>query len=121
MVIHTQQSHSHINADKFSNARLFRGHALADVDALVYTSFQDSLLTGIAIHKIPVTIVLMSLFAQASYSKIKSFGYITIFAVMAPLGTLSGNLIQELSLYNKEIMAIVVFLTHFYHYPLRKL
>ena len=27
---------------------------------------------------------------------------------MAPLGTLSGNLIQELSLYNKEIMAIVV-------------
>ena len=85
------------------------GMPLADVDAHGHTHhFQDSLLTGIAIHKIPVTIVLMSLFAQAGYSKIKSFGFIAIFAVMAPLGTLSGNLIQELSLYNKEIMAIVV-------------
>ena len=70
--------------------------------------FQDSLLTGVAIHKIPVTIVLMSLFAQAGYSKMISFGFVAIFALMAPLGSLSGNLIQELSLYNKEIMAIVV-------------
>ena len=38
----------------------------------------------------------------------KSFGFIAMFAGMAPLGTLSGNLIQELSLYNKAIMAIVV-------------
>ena len=70
--------------------------------------FQDSLLTGIAIHKIPVTIVLMSLFTQAGYPKIKSFSLIVIFALMAPLGTLSGNLIQEISMYNREIMAIVV-------------
>ncbi len=42
------------------------GMPLADVDADGHTHhFKDSLLTGIAIHKIPVTIVLMSLFAQA--------------------------------------------------------
>jgi len=70
--------------------------------------FEDSLLTGIALHKIPVTIVLMSLFAQAGFSKMKSFILIGIFALMAPLGTLSGNVVQELSQYHREIMAIVV-------------
>jgi len=70
--------------------------------------FEDSLLTGIALHKIPVTIVLMSLFAQAGFSKMKSFILIGLFALMAPLGTLSGNMVQELSQYHREIMAIVV-------------
>ena len=70
--------------------------------------FEDSLLTGIALHKIPVTIVLMSLFAQAGFSKMKSCILIGLFALMAPLGTLSGNMVQELSQYHREIMAIVV-------------
>ena len=70
--------------------------------------FESSLLTGIALHKIPVTIVLMSLFSQAGFSKIKSFILIGVFALMAPLGTLSGNLVHELSYYHREIMAIVV-------------
>lgn len=73
-----------------------------------HAPFEGSLLTGIALHKIPVTIVLMSLFAQAGFSKMKSFVLIGIFALMAPLGTLSGNLVQELSYYHREIMAIVV-------------
>lgn len=112
-----EHGHSHIHNKAIPISMLIslaihaylEGMPLADVDAHGHTHhFQDSLLTGIAIHKIPVTIVLMSLFAQAGYSKIKSFGFIAIFALMAPLGTLSGNLIQELSLYNKEILAIVV-------------
>ena len=74
----------------------------------VHSDFEESLLTGIALHKIPVTIVLMSLFTQAGFSKTKSFILIGIFALMAPLGTLSGNLVQELSYYHREIMAIVV-------------
>ena len=73
-----------------------------------HNSFEGSLLTGIALHKIPVTIVLMSLFSQAGFSKLKSFTLIGIFAIMAPLGALSGNFIHELSYYHKEIMAIVV-------------
>ena len=73
-----------------------------------HADFEGSLLTGIALHKIPVTIVLMSLFSQAGFSKTKSFLLIAIFAAMAPLGTLSGNLVQELSYYHREIMAVVV-------------
>jgi zinc transporter ZupT len=73
-----------------------------------HSDFEGSLLTGIALHKIPVTIVLMSLFAQAGFTKTKSFLLIGVFAAMAPLGTLSGNLVQELSYYHREIMAVVV-------------
>jgi zinc and cadmium transporter len=72
-----------------------------------HAHFEDSLLTAIALHKIPVTIVLMSLFSQAGFSKTKSFVYIGIFALMTPLGALSGNLFHELSHYHREIMAIV--------------
>ena len=77
-------------------------------DSYIHNHFDNSLLTGIALHKIPVTIVLMSLFAQAEYSKMKSLILISIFALMTPLGAVSGNMIQELSLYHKEIMAIVI-------------
>ena len=74
----------------------------------VNSDFEGSLLTGISLHKIPVTIVLMSLFTQAGFSKTKSFILIGVFALMAPLGTLSGNFVQELSYYHREIMAVVV-------------
>ena len=74
----------------------------------VNSDFEGSLLTGITLHKIPVTIVLMSLFTQAGFSKTKSFILIGVFALMAPLGTLSGNFVQELSYYHREIMAVVV-------------
>tara|TARA_B100000900_G_C20593330_1_gene722397 strand:+ start:1108 stop:1809 length:702 start_codon:yes stop_codon:yes gene_type:complete len=72
------------------------------------SDFEGSLLTGIALHKLPVTIVLMSLFTQAEFSKRKSFILIGIFAIMAPLGTLSGNFVQEINYYHREIMAVVV-------------
>jgi zinc transporter ZupT len=71
-------------------------------------NFENSLLTGIALHKVPVTIVLMSLFTQANYSILKSIVFICFFAVMAPLGSLTGHLIQEIGQYIQEIMAIVV-------------
>ena len=74
----------------------------------VNSDFEGSLLTGITLHKIPVSIVLMSLFTQAGFSKTKSFILIGVIALMAPLGTLSGNFVQELSYYHREIMAVVV-------------
>ena len=112
-----EHGHGHLNNKSIPISMLvslaihayLEGMPLADVNAHGHAHhFQDSLLTGIAIHKIPVTIVLMSLIAQAGYSKTKSYIFIAIFALMAPLGTLSGNLIQEISQFNKEIMAIVV-------------
>ncbi len=73
-----------------------------------HNHYHNSLLMGIALHKIPVTIVLMSMFAQAGYSRLKTFILISLFALMAPLGTLTASVIQEVSNYHREITAVVV-------------
>jgi zinc transporter ZupT len=73
---------------------------------------EDMLLIGIVIHNIPITIVLMSLFLSAGYSKIKSFYFLFWFALAAPLGSVfsyfGGTLINDIELYYKVIMAFVV-------------
>jgi zinc transporter ZupT len=74
----------------------------------VHENFEYSLLSAIALHKIPVTIVLMSLFTQAKFSTLKSIVLISFFAIMAPLGILTGNLVQDIGHYHKEIMAVIV-------------
>lgn len=72
-----------------------------------------SLLVGIVIHKIPIAVVLMSLFLNSGSSRIRAYILITIFALAAPLGALLGGSIGELlnmdiEYYYKIIMAILV-------------
>jgi len=73
---------------------------------------QQSLLIGIIIHKIPIAIVLMSLFLNSNYSKKKSFFLLLIFALAAPAGNilsqLLGGYIQDIEQYFKYILAIIV-------------
>lgn len=68
----------------------------------------NALLTGILLHKAPVSIVLLSLFLQSGMSKIKAYFLLLLFALMTPLGVYSGNLFTELSNYANEIMAVVI-------------
>ena len=68
----------------------------------------NALLTGILLHKAPVSIVLLSLFLQSGMSKIKAYFLLLLFALMTPLGVYSGHLFTELSNYANEIMAIVI-------------
>ena len=65
----------------------------------------NALLTGILLHKAPVSIVLLSLFLQSGMSKIKAYFLLLLFALMTPLGVYSGDLFTELSNY---IMAVVI-------------
>ena len=51
------------------------------------------LLFGILLHKIPVSIVLVSLLLQSNVSKQKAFLWLLIFAVIAPLGLGAGHLV----------------------------
>jgi len=69
---------------------------------------EQALLTGIVLHKAPVSIVLLSLFLQSGMGKLKSYFLLIVFSIMAPLGMYSGTLFQELSNYSNEIMAIVI-------------
>ena len=68
----------------------------------------NGLLTGIIMHKLPVSIVLLTIFLQNGTSKIKAYFYLLIFAIMAPLGVLASSFIDNINTYNNEIMAIVI-------------
>ena len=68
----------------------------------------NALLTGILLHKAPVSIVLLSLFLQSGMSKIKAYFLLLLFALMTPLGVYSGqHFLKDLSI-AEEIMAVVI-------------
>ena len=67
----------------------------------------DALLTGIALHKIPVSIVLLSMFIQSGM-KTYAYALLFLFAIMSPLGAFISNYISHLGQFYNEIMAIVV-------------
>jgi len=71
-------------------------------------SAHNALLTGIVLHKAPVSIVLFSLFLQSGMKKTKAYFLLLLFALMTPLGVYSGHLFNELANYANEIMAIVI-------------
>ena len=67
----------------------------------------NALLTGILLHKAPVSIVLLSLFLQSGMSKIKAYFLLLLFALMTPLGVYSGHLFTELSNYENQIRRVL--------------
>lgn len=72
-------------------------------------SINNSLLLGIILHNIPVSIVFVSMLLHSHMSKSKAFIFLLALALMAPLGTLAGNNPFLLSLISYEkLMAIVV-------------
>lgn len=68
----------------------------------------DSLLSAIALHKIPVSIVLTHMLMQSKLSRVKVILFITFFAFTTPLGSLISHYISNISAYHREIMAIVI-------------
>tara|TARA_B100000700_G_C14984146_1_gene827918 strand:- start:113 stop:808 length:696 start_codon:yes stop_codon:yes gene_type:complete len=69
---------------------------------------QEALLTGIVLHKAPVSIVLFSLFLQSGMKKMQAYFLLFLFALMAPIGVFSAHLFTDLNQYSNEIMAIVI-------------
>ena len=68
----------------------------------------NALLYGIVLHKLPVSIVLMTFFLQSNMKKKKTYLLLFLFAIMAPLGVFAGSLFTSLAAYHDEIMAIVI-------------
>ena len=63
---------------------------------------------GIAIHHLPIAIILTTFFVQAQLNKKAIFAFMITFAMMTPLGTLASNYIPGLQEYTTEITAIVI-------------
>lgn len=74
---------------------------------------QHSLVLGIVIHNIPISLTLMSLFLHYGLTRRKAFIYLGVFALMTPLGSILSNFIlynstAALEKYFTYIMAVVV-------------
>ncbi len=77
------------------------------------THSHSSLLTGIVMHNIPIAMALMTMLLKSHISKQQALGWLIVFALITPLGTLTSyaigeNIIGNFSTYFDRIMAVVV-------------
>jgi len=63
---------------------------------------------GIAIHHLPIAIILTTFFLNAELSKMSLFFFMLTFAVMTPLGTLVSDNVPILNDYYTQITAVVI-------------
>ena len=63
---------------------------------------------GIAIHHLPIAIILTTFFLNAELNKTALFLFMLTFAVMTPLGTFISDIFPRLGYYYNEITAVVI-------------
>lgn len=105
-----EHGHSHLKGQKGTFHFVFFGslciHSL--LEGMPVLSSNESLVWAIAIHKLPIAIVLTAFFIQKELSKLSITIALFIFALMSPLGTFLGDKIEILNNYMPEITAVVV-------------
>jgi zinc transporter ZupT len=71
-------------------------------------SHHHDLAIGIAIHHLPIAIILTTFFINSSLDKKAIFFFMITFAIMTPLGTIVSDYIPTLNKYYTEIIAVVI-------------
>jgi len=71
-------------------------------------SHDNMLLWAIIIHKIPISIVLVTFLLNSNLSKIKSFFFILIFSLMSPFGYLVCESVPFFETYKGPVTAVIV-------------
>jgi zinc transporter ZupT len=71
-------------------------------------SHHHDLAIGIAIHHLPIAIILTTFFINASLNKNAIALFMVTFAIMTPMGTIVSDYIPQLNDYYTEITAIVI-------------
>ncbi|TRX37308.1 ZIP family metal transporter [Flavobacterium sp. ZT3R18] len=66
------------------------------------------LAVGIAIHHLPIAIILTTFFVNASLDQKAIFFFMITFAIMTPLGTIASDFIPQLNDYYTQITAVVI-------------
>jgi zinc transporter ZupT len=111
--------HNHSDNEKAAPFLLLMGlciHSFLEGMPIVQgfdAKLQHTLVTGIVIHNIPISITLMSLFLHYGCSKARAFSYLLVFALMTPLGSVFSNLLDtslaiSLDTYFNYILAVVI-------------
>jgi len=118
---HGHDHHRHHQGIKISPMALLLGISLhAFFEGMPFANefhhhahLQESLLIGIVIHKIPISVVLTSLFINGGYSFKKTLVYMIIFALASPMGSFISSfgakyITIDVDTYYSIIMALVV-------------
>ena len=71
-------------------------------------SHHNDLALGIAIHHLPIAIILTSFFVSSGLNKNAIFLFMITFAIMTPLGTVVSDILPQLNDYYSEITAVVI-------------
>ena len=71
-------------------------------------SHHHNLAVGIAIHHLPIAIILTTFFINSSLNNKAIFSFMITFAIMTPLGTIISDYLPVLNEYYTEITAIVI-------------
>ena len=71
-------------------------------------SHHHNLALGIAIHHLPIAIILTTFFINAQLNKKAIFLFMVTFAIMTPLGTVLSGYLPFLNQYYSEITAVVI-------------
>lgn len=95
--------HSHADGKTFPTLLFVSLSIHAFSEGLPIHHAGENLLWAIVVHKIPIAVVLTTFLLQAKFSKATVAIFLTVFALMSPLGVL---LSEELMLFEKHIMEI---------------
>lgn len=71
-------------------------------------SYHHELAFGIAIHHLPIAIILTTFFLNAKLGRVSLFVFMLCFALMTPLGTFVSDYFPVLNEYYTEITAVVI-------------
>lgn len=100
--------HIHSHKNKFPWMLFISLCIHAFSEGLPIHSHNNNLLWAIVVHKIPIAIVLTSFFLKAKYSKSKIFIFLTVFALMSPLGVLLSNQVPFFITHHTAITALII-------------
>lgn len=109
---HPDHGHKHqLSISAFAGLfihELFEASPLAEHDGHSHGAFNNYLLWGLVLHKIPVAIFLGTLLNSYFKQKFKAYAVLFIFSSMAPIGLLLAEEIQFLHQYHEYFMALVI-------------
>ncbi len=103
--------HGHVHMSKKTTKfpwTLFISLSIHSVLEGIPIETHSNLLYGIIIHKLPIAIILSTFFLSSDLSKIKSFAFLFLFALMTPIGVLLAQEIDFFDTYYYEISALVI-------------
>ena len=69
-----------------------------------FLDLKESLIIGIVLHNIPVTVALVSLLRTYTISSFSKNLILIVFGLMAPLGSLTGEFLEFLKIENLELI-----------------